>query len=102
MSETMFQKELIEFGLPPEIIDCFRDQNYKSLRNIQKKALERGLLEDHSIFVVSPSGSGKTFIGQISALNSIFRHHTKSIYLVPLRALANEKYFQFRYKQDNL
>ena len=49
-----------------------------------------------SFLVCSPSGSGKTLIGEICAVNNIFQNFGKSTYLVPFKALATEKYFHFK------
>ena len=46
--------------------------------------------------VCAPSGSGKTLIGELCAVNNIFQNFGKSAYLVPFKALATEKYFQFK------
>lgn len=44
----------------------------------------------------APSGSGKTLIGELCAMNNIFQKFGKSIYLVPFKALASEKYYHFK------
>jgi len=45
--------------------------------------------------VVAPTSSGKTFIGEMAAIAQAV-HKKKTIYLVPLRSLAEEKYHHFR------
>ena len=44
----------------------------------------------------APSGSGKTLIGELCAVSNIFQGFGKSVYLVPFKALATEKYFHFK------
>ena len=83
------------FGLNKRIIDIIEDKKITDLRVIQKKALMNGLLKGNNIFIAAPSASGKTFIGEIAALQNILNNKKKSIFLVPLRALANEKYNDF-------
>ncbi len=61
------------------------------LRKIQEEAILKGLLDGESILVSSPSGSGKTLIGELALLSSA-RLGKKALYLVPLRALAAEKF----------
>ena len=46
--------------------------------------------------VCSPSGSGKTLIGELCAVNNVFQNFGKSVYLVPFKALATEKYIHFK------
>ncbi len=69
---------------------------YGELRPAQKKAIDAGLLEGKSILVCTPTGSGKTFVAELAALTSIYGHIGKAIYIVPLKALASEKYKAFK------
>jgi helicase len=48
--------------------------------------------------ICSPSGSGKTLIGELCAIYNILQEFGKSIYLVPFKALATEKYTQLKKK----
>jgi len=66
------------------------------LREIQKRAIKKGLFFRKSFLVCAPSGSGKTLIGELCAVNNIFQNFGKSIYLVPYKALATEKYTHFK------
>jgi len=50
--------------------------------------------------ICAPSGSGKTLIGEVCAVNNVFQRFGKSIYLVPYKALATEKYFHFKKSYD--
>ena len=68
----------------------------KSLRPVQLEAIKAGLFENNSLIVCAPSGSGKTLIGELAiALNN---RGGMAIYLVPFKALADEKYKEFREK----
>ncbi|TKJ26593.1 MAG: hypothetical protein CEE42_04435 [Promethearchaeota archaeon Loki_b31] len=66
------------------------------LREIQKEAIQKGLFFRKSFLVCAPSGSGKTLIGEVCAVNNVFQNFGKSIYLVPYKALATEKYVHFK------
>ncbi|MCK4384494.1 MAG: DEAD/DEAH box helicase, partial [Candidatus Lokiarchaeota archaeon] len=66
------------------------------LREIQKEAILKGVFFRKSFLVCAPSGSGKTLIGEICAVNNVFQKFGKSIYLVPYKALATEKYIHFK------
>ena len=72
------------------------EQKIFTLRDIQKEAVKKGLFFRKSLLVCAPSGSGKTLIGEIGAIHNIFENFGKSIYLVPFKALATEKYFHFK------
>ena len=69
------------------------ERGIKELNEIQKEAI-KGLLEGRNILVCSPTGSGKTLIGELALVSNVLKGK-KGIYTVPLRALANEKYDEF-------
>ena len=72
------------------------EQRIFRLREIQKEAIKKGLFFRKSFLVCAPSGSGKTLIGEVCAINNVFQGFGKTIYLVPYKALATEKYFYFK------
>jgi helicase len=51
--------------------------------------------DNQNLLVVAPTSSGKTFIGEMAAITQAV-HKKKTIYLVPLRSLAEEKYHHFK------
>ncbi len=51
--------------------------------------------DNDNLLVIAPTSSGKTFIGEMAAIAQVI-HLQKTIYLVPLRALADEKYRHFK------
>lgn len=63
----------------------------------QKEAIEKGVLEKNAVLSF-PTASGKTLISELAMVRSILRDRGKSIYIVPLKALANEKYSEFKEK----
>jgi len=66
------------------------------LREIQKEAIRKGLFFRKSFLVCAPSGSGKTLIGELCLIYNAFQKLGKSVYLVPFKALATEKYYRFK------
>lgn len=68
---------------------------FPALRPVQQKALDAGLLDGKSLLVCSPTGSGKTQVAEFSVLQYYHETKGKSIYVVPLKALASEKYRSF-------
>lgn len=56
-------------------------------RGIQNQAMKKGLLEGKSLMVSSPTGSGKTLVGEMGLLRAVTAGK-KGMFLVPLRALA--------------
>ncbi len=73
-------------------------KDIKELRPAQAKAVDKGLLDGNSLLVCTPTASGKTLIAELAALNSILEARGKAVYVVPLKALAREKYNEFTRK----
>lgn len=67
----------------------------RSLYPTQEAAIRSGVLEGESIVLAAPTASGKTLVAQLAALKHLLSGG-KVIYLTPLRALASEKYHEFR------
>lgn len=61
----------------------------------ERAAKEFSLFSQGNLIVFSPTSSGKTFIGAMAALKAA-RENTKVFYLVPQKALAEEKFQEFR------
>ena len=74
---------------------------FPTLRPVQEKALDAGLLQGKSLLVCSPTGSGKTQVAEFSILQYFHEKKAKSIYVVPLKALASEKYQSFLKKYSS-
>ncbi|RLJ06997.1 MAG: DEAD/DEAH box helicase, partial [Candidatus Aenigmatarchaeota archaeon] len=70
----------------------------RELNPVQKLALENGLLDKKAFVVSAPTASGKTLIAEIAMLKTVLEERKKAVYIVPLRALANEKYEEFKEK----
>ncbi|MFW9901416.1 MAG: DEAD/DEAH box helicase, partial [Candidatus Thorarchaeota archaeon] len=94
--ESTNDREIFKFIFDKRILRVLFEGRIFQLRKIQKEAIKRGLFFRKSFLVCSPSGSGKTLIGEICAINNVFQKFGKSIYLVPFKALATEKYFHFK------
>ena len=75
---------------------------FKKLNPVQKEALKKGLLEGKNLVVFAPTASGKTFVAELAAVNTILNKKEKAVYMVPLVALANEKYDEFKKKYSQL
>jgi helicase len=82
--------------LPQEIIDSVAARGIRELTPPQELAIEKGLLKGKNIVVASPTASGKTLIAEIASVNSILSTGKRAIYIAPMRALASEKYNEFK------
>lgn len=77
------------------VVKVLEISGFSELNPFQQKAVEAGLLEDGNFVIAAPTASGKTLLAEITALDTI-RKGKKVIYIVPLRALATEKYEEFK------
>lgn len=68
---------------------------------VQEEAIKAGVLDGESLVVAAPTASGKTLVAEFAALNAI-EMGKKVVYIVPLRALASEKYHEFKKKYEPL
>src|SRR5690554_1767781 len=99
-ASAMKMTELLRYGIPPEIIQLWQQQESATLLPVQAVAVKRhGLFGDGNLLIQAPTSSGKTFIGEMAALQTALRRK-KVLYLVPLKALAEEKYADFREKYE--
>jgi helicase len=62
----------------------------------QEEAIKAGALDGRNLVLASPTASGKTLVAEFCALKHILEKNGKTIYLTPLRALANEKFEEFK------
>lgn len=62
----------------------------------QAKAIRAGLLDGRNLVLAIPTASGKTLVGELAALKHILALGGKVVYLCPLRALASEKFHDFK------
>ncbi len=85
-----------ELDLPERVIQYYQDSGITDLYPPQSAAIEAGLLEGKNIVAAIPTASGKTLLAEFAMLKSILNGGGKALYIVPLRALASEKYDRFR------
>lgn len=90
---------LEKLALPERIISILKKEGIERLNPPQVAAIKKGLLKGKNLVIASPTASGKTLIAEIAVLRN-FLEGKKSVYLVPLKALASEKYQDFgKYKK---
>lgn len=87
--------------IPQEIQEQLEQFGIQKLRPSQQKAIDAGLFTGKNLLVCTPTASGKTLVGELAILHTLIQAKkknkvAKTIYVVPLRALAREKYKDFR------
>lgn len=88
--------------LPGQLYAALERDGIVQLRPCQEKALKAGLLEGKNLLVCTPTASGKTLIAELAAMSAIVGGRGKAVYVVPLRALASEKYADFKRRYGEL
>ncbi|MBP2172656.1 DEAD/DEAH box helicase [Methanococcus voltae] len=100
------------------LMNVLSKNGIENLRPPQEKVLKEGILEKDKNFIISiPTASGKTLIGEMAFINHVLQHSKsqnnnetddleflpsgkKALFIVPLKALATEKFDEFREKYN--
>ena len=85
-----------KLDLPDSAIEFLKSQGFEKLYPPQSDSVKSGLLDGKSILVSAPTASGKTLIATLAILGYLSKNKGKVIYLSPLRALAAEKFLEFK------
>ena len=87
--------DLSQFNLPNAVVEEWNRRFPDGLNPLQLKAVnEHKILSGESLLVVAPTSSGKTFVGEMAAVKAVTSGR-KAVFLLPYRALVNEKYQEF-------
>lgn len=81
-------------GVGSKAEEIFQSEGIETLFPPQEDAVKAGVRDGDSMVVCTPTASGKTVIAELAALNAVKRGG-QVVYVVPLRALASEKYKDF-------
>jgi helicase len=102
MSQTLFDRleahpvqktaRIEELPLPRVFVDS---SGVETLLPAQQMAVDAGLLYGKDLLVVSATASGKTFIGEMAGIKNLMEGRGQFLFLVPLVALAVQKYQRF-------
>jgi helicase len=84
-----------ELGLGSKAEEIFKSEGIETLYPPQEKAVKARLMEGESLVICTPTASGKTVIAELAALSAL-KKGGQVVYVVPLRALASEKFKEFR------
>ncbi|HEU5220592.1 MAG TPA: DEAD/DEAH box helicase [Candidatus Nitrosotalea sp.] len=85
-----------QLDIPPSTIEFLQKNGYENLYPPQEKTVKAGLLEGKSILVSAPTASGKTLIAILAIIRHLSEKRGKIVYLSPLKALASEKFNEFK------
>jgi replicative superfamily II helicase len=92
---------LVAHGVPEFMVERLK-QSIPSLNLLQQRAInEAGTLAGRNVVVAAPTSSGKTMIGELAALRT-FARGQRSLLLVPMRAIVNDKYDELMGRYEEL
>src|SRR5213080_3901595 len=79
-----------DLGLDPRVVEVLKGQGIEELYPPQVDAIGPALLGENLVLAI-PTASGKSLVAYLAILASVLRGG-KALYIVPLRALATEKF----------
>jgi helicase len=88
--------KVTELPVPESVKEIVLRSGIAELYPPQEEAVQAGVLDGKNLVLASPTASGKTLIAEFCALKHVLGKKGKVIYLSPLRALANEKFDEFK------
>jgi helicase len=90
--------EIAALPIPPYLAEAYRLQGITGLYPPQEACVQAGLFSGKNLLVSIPTASGKTLIAEMAMHHHVARGG-KCLYIVPLKALASEKYAEFSGKR---
>ena len=88
--------KISKLDLETAAIDFLTSEGFEKLYEPQAYSVDAGILDGTSVLVSAPTASGKTLIAMLGMLAHLPKHKSKIVYLSPLRALAAEKFTEFK------
>ena len=85
-----------KLDIPDSAIEFLQSQGFEKLYPPQADSVKSGLLDGKSILVSASTASGKTLIAMLAMISYLSKNNGKVVYLSPLRALAAEKFSEFK------
>jgi ATP-dependent DNA helicase len=90
--------EIAPLPIPPHLAEAYRAQGITGLYPPQEECVRAGIFEGKNLLLAIPTASGKTLVAEMAMHHHIARGG-KCLYIVPLKALANEKHGEFSGKK---
>lgn len=89
-------EELLKFGFPEKVIEKLKKEKIKELYPPQADMVRKNLLQDRNLVITLPTAGGKTLMAALTMHKKLSQTKSKIVYIVPLVALAYEKYNYFK------
>ena len=95
-------KVLTRYKFSDEAKEKILSSGIKELYPPQGEAIKKGILDKKSLLMSVPTAAGKTLIAELCMLHAILHDNARCLYIAPLKALASEKYNDFKDKYASL
>ncbi|MCX6696735.1 MAG: DEAD/DEAH box helicase, partial [Methanoregula sp.] len=89
--------QIQDLPLPANLKQRYTDSGISELYPPQATCVEKGIFDKKNLLVAIPTASGKTLVAEM-AMHLHIANKGKCLYIVPLKALASEKYEEFNHK----
>jgi len=86
--------EIAGLPIPPDLAASYARRGITELYPPQAACVEAGLFSGKNLLISIPTASGKTLVAEMAMHHQVARGG-KCLYIVPLRALASEKFQEF-------
>ena len=94
--------DLLTRGVQQPLLDAWKKAGINQLTASQELVFSHEpLWQGRNTLVVAPTSSGKTFMGEVLAARSAYSLR-RAIFLVPFKAIAEEKYVEFRERYKDI
>lgn len=95
-----------DIDIPSDFKSLLKKEGYTELLPIQTISVETGLLDIdkfQDLMIVSSTSSGKTLIAELAGIKKIINNkNAKMLYVVPIVALANMRFEEFKLRYKSL
>lgn len=96
-------KEILErYSFPAKVAEILTANGIENLHPPQADAITKGVLDKKNVVMAVPTASGKTLIAELCLLKTILHENGRALYICPLKALASEKFHDFKKKYEQL
>ncbi len=92
------ESTLQKYRFPPEFVSAITRSGIENFYPPQADAMEKGVLDGESLLLAIPTAAGKTFVAELCMIKSILENNGRCLYVAPLKALASEKFHDFKEK----
>jgi helicase len=89
---------LKDHSFPQNAVEHILSLGIESFYPPQAEAITKGALNGNSLLMSVPTAAGKTLVAELCMVRSILLHQGRCLYIAPLKALASEKFNDFKKK----